>query len=131
MQGQYLRRASVLVFPRRRNPNPKTLITENSESKTRTHCAYTVFSAISPIIFDNIASKMQSRQTMGFVLNHHSSITQKATERQVKNHSTTGQESQNYVHSYCRIPYNPSPYVCHSLSVLGSSPTFKKKTYAI
>ena len=72
-----LRRASVLVFTRPRTLNPKTLKPENleySESERRKHCvyavfsAYTVFSAISLLMFDDRESSMlQSGQTTGSV----------------------------------------------------------------
>ena len=51
-----LRSASVLVFNTRRrtlNPNP-----ENAESKSRKHCVYAVFFAISLLMFDDGESSM-------------------------------------------------------------------------
>ena len=67
-----LRRASVLVFTRRRTLNPKNpRKPENSESKSRKHCVYAVFSAISLLMFDDRESSMlqslQSGQTTGSV----------------------------------------------------------------
>ena len=64
-----LRRASVLVFTRRRTLNPKNpRKPENSESKSRKHCVYLVFSAISLLMFDDRESSMlQSGQTTGSV----------------------------------------------------------------
>ena len=66
------RRASVLVFTRRRTLNPKSpksLNPENSESQSRKPCVYAVFSAISLLMLEDRESSMLSGQTTGSVRN--------------------------------------------------------------